>query len=112
MAGPLPARLAPESPVTLHIFDPARRYLETFKAYEKKSASCIQERVVSEFIPQLTDVLTTIRSINKSDVLILANTFGTLASIMAASQEQLARCPGLGEKKVKRLYEAFHQPLR
>ena len=38
-------------------------------------------------------------------------TFGSLSSIMTASREQLSHCPGLGERKVARLLEAFDEPF-
>lgn len=31
---------------------------------------------------------------------------------MNAPVEQLSLCSGLGEKKIKRLHQVFHQPLR
>jgi DNA excision repair protein ERCC-1 len=89
----------------------AARYLETYKAYENKPANSIKEKIQTEYIPQLTDILTTIRSVNKTDVMILASTFGSLKAIMGASMEELALCPGLGEKKVRRIYDAFHCSL-
>ena len=87
------------------------RYIETYKAYEKKPADIIQGSLGGDYYTQLQDVLTSIRSINKSDVYTLASTFGSLQAIMNASVEQLQLCPGLGEKKVNRIYEAFHEPI-
>lgn len=48
---------------------------------------------------------------NKSDVLTLAARFGSLKAVCDASAEELAACPGLGDKKVARLHEALHAPL-
>ena len=87
------------------------RYLETLKIYESKSSSSIQEKVETEFLPKLTKVLTSVRSINKTDVATLLDTFGTLSNIINADEQHLMLCPGLGEKKVKRLYQAFHEPF-
>eukprot|EP00268_Persea_americana_P055817 TRINITY_DN6522_c0_g3_i2.p1 TRINITY_DN6522_c0_g3~~TRINITY_DN6522_c0_g3_i2.p1 ORF type:complete len:140 (-),score=35.57 TRINITY_DN6522_c0_g3_i2:708-1127(-) len=39
-------------------------------------------------------------------------TMQSLSHIMDASMEDLARCPGIGERKVKRLYDTFHEPFR
>lgn len=89
----------------------AARYLETYKAYEKKSAEAIQERLEVEHLPRMRDALTTIRIINKTDVSILAENFGSLADIMNASMEELAMCNGIGEKKVLSLHAAFNQPF-
>ena len=89
------------------------RYLETFKFYDGKSSSSIhiQERVETEFLPKMTQVLTNIRSINKTDVITLMDAFGTFRNICNADEHQLVLCPGLGEKKVKRLYQALHEPF-
>ena len=52
------------------------------------------------------------RGVNKTDVLTLGAAFKTVTSIMKASMEELAACPGLGPTKVKRLHETFHEPFR
>jgi len=88
------------------------RYLETLKMYENKPADNIQERTDNDYLSRLTGALTSVRHVNRTDVVTLGSTFGTLAAIMGASMEELARCPGIGERKVKRLYDAFHEPFR
>lgn len=88
------------------------RYLETVKIYENKPADNIQERTDHDYLSRLTSALMTIRHVNKTNVVTLGSTFGTLAATMGASMEELARCPGIGERKVKRLYDAFHEPFR
>lgn len=52
------------------------------------------------------------RGVNKTDVLTLGATFKTATSIMKATMEELAACPGLGPTKVKRLHDTFHEPFR
>lgn len=52
------------------------------------------------------------RGVNKTDVLTLGATFKTVTSIMKATMEELAACPGLGPTKVKRLHDTFHEPFR
>ncbi|CAM9490209.1 unnamed protein product, partial [Phaeothamnion confervicola] len=89
----------------------AARYLETFKAYANKSAASIQERIDTDYLAHLHDALSCVRSVNRTDVATLASSFGSLAAICGASMEALAMCPGIGEKKVVRLYEALHQPF-
>jgi hypothetical protein len=49
---------------------------------------------------QLTHALTSIRHVNKTDVVTLGSSFGSLSQVMNASMEELARCPGIGEQKV------------
>lgn len=66
----------------------------------------------TDYLSRLNHALTTIRHVNKTDVVTLGSTFGSLSSIMDASMEDLARCPGIGERKVKRLYDTFHEPFK
>jgi NAD-dependent DNA ligase len=56
--------------------------------------------------------LTTIKGVNKVDVVTLGSTFGSLAALMTATSEQLAACPGIGPTKVRRLHDTFHAPFR
>lgn len=56
----------------------------------------------------VSEVLTSVRAINKTDVLTLLSHFGSVAGIMLATPEALAMCPGFGEKKVRRLWDALH----
>uniref|UniRef100_A0A7N0V5Z3 DNA excision repair protein ERCC-1 n=1 Tax=Kalanchoe fedtschenkoi TaxID=63787 RepID=A0A7N0V5Z3_KALFE len=88
------------------------RYLETIKVYEKKPADLIQGQMDTDYISRISHALTSIRHVNKTDVVTLGSTFGSLSHIMDASMEDLARCPGIGERKVKRLYDTFHEPFR
>lgn len=88
------------------------RYLETIKVYENKPADLIQGQMDSDYLSRLNHSLTTVRHVNKTDVVTLGSTFGSLSNIMDASMEDLARCPGIGERKVKRLYDTFHEPFK
>lgn len=88
------------------------RYLETIKVYQHKSADIIQGQMDTDYMSRLTHALTSIRHVNKTDVVTLGSTFGSLSHIMDASMEDLGRCPGIGERKVKRLYETFHEPFK
>ncbi|XLU30547.1 hypothetical protein S245_066613, partial [Arachis hypogaea] len=88
------------------------RYLETIKVYENKPADIIQGQMDTDYLSRLTHALTTVRHVNKTDVVTLGTTFGSLSHIMGASMEDLARCPGIGERKVKRLFDTFHEPFK
>lgn len=88
------------------------RYLETIKVYENKPADLIQGQMDTDYLSRLTHVLTSVRHVNKTDVVTLGTTFGSLSHIMDASMEDLARCPGIGERKVRRLYDTFHEPFK
>ncbi|EGB06440.1 meiotic mismatch repair protein [Aureococcus anophagefferens] len=87
------------------------RYLECFKAYERNSAACIKDKVDGTHHAQLADALTTIKPVNKTDVATLAGRFATFRDLLRAPVEELRDAPGLGDKKVARLYDAFHVPF-
>ncbi|CAG8438492.1 14021_t:CDS:2 [Ambispora leptoticha] len=89
----------------------AARYLETFKAFENRPPDSIMEKVDNDYYAKLTQCLTQIRSVNKTDVLTLSSQFGSLKNIMSASTDELSTCPGIGDQKIKRLQEAFTQPF-
>ncbi|XP_043716374.1 DNA excision repair protein ERCC-1 isoform X2 [Telopea speciosissima] len=73
------------------------RYLETIKVYENKPADIIQGQTDTDYLSRLHHALTAVRRVNKTDVVTLGSTFGSLSRIMDASMEDLARCPGIGE---------------
>ncbi|XP_066292312.1 DNA excision repair protein ERCC-1-like [Branchiostoma lanceolatum] len=89
----------------------AGKYLETYKAYESKPADLIKEKTDKDYLSKATDFLTTIRSVNKTDVSTLVTTFRSIEGIIKASKEDLALCPGFGPQKAKRVYDALHQPF-
>lgn len=85
----------------------AARYLETYKAFERKPPDLIKERRENDYMSHMNAVLTNVRGVNRTDVVTLTSNFGSLRNIVTAPAESLLACPGLGEKKVKRLREAF-----
>ncbi|XP_074021287.1 DNA excision repair protein ERCC-1 [Numenius arquata] len=89
----------------------AGRYLETYKAYEQKPPDLLKERVEQDFLSRMTDCLTSVKSVNKTDALSLLTTFGSLAAVVAASREDLSLCPGVGPQKAKRLFDILHEPF-
>jgi DNA excision repair protein ERCC-1 len=56
-------------------YQEAARDLEVYKLYENKPASNIQTKVDEEHIPRLIDIVTSVKSINKTDALSLAKSF-------------------------------------
>lgn len=89
----------------------AGHYLETYKAYEQKPADILMEKLEQDFVSRVTDCLTTVKSVNKTDSQTLLATFGSLQQIIAASREDLALCPGLGPQKARRLFDVLHEPF-
>ncbi|KAM9802774.1 DNA excision repair protein ERCC-1 [Syngnathus typhle] len=89
----------------------AGRYLETYKSYEKKPADLLKEQVEKNYLSKVTDCLTTVKSINKTDAMTLLSTFSSLEGIISATKEDLVLCPGLGPQKARRLYDVLHKPF-
>ncbi|XP_030330903.1 DNA excision repair protein ERCC-1 isoform X2 [Strigops habroptila] len=89
----------------------AARYLETYKAFEQKPPDMLRERLDQGFLPRMTDCLTSIRAVNRTDALSLLSTFGSLAALVAATKEDLSLCPGVGPQKAKRLFDVLHEPF-
>jgi DNA repair protein Rad10 len=61
----------------------AGRYLETFKAFEHKTADAIKTKVGNSTLDRLTFVLSNIRSVNKTDSLTLATQFPVIHLLIA-----------------------------
>uniref|UniRef100_F7DZM3 DNA excision repair protein ERCC-1 n=1 Tax=Monodelphis domestica TaxID=13616 RepID=F7DZM3_MONDO len=89
----------------------AGRYLETYKSYEQKPADLLKEKLEQDFVSRVTECLTTVKSVNKTDSQTLLATFGSLEQLTAASQEDLSLCPGFGPQKARRLFDVLHQPF-
>ncbi|CAE6462543.1 unnamed protein product [Rhizoctonia solani] len=89
----------------------AGQYLATFKLYEFKSHQLIKERVDADYQSMLRAALTTVRGVNKTDVMTLKTNFGSFSNIVHASTEDIQLCPGFGPTKVRRLREAFNKPF-
>ncbi|KDN43419.1 hypothetical protein K437DRAFT_257481 [Tilletiaria anomala UBC 951] len=88
------------------------RYIETYKAFEHKPPDIIKERVGDDYLSQLNSVLTSVRGVNKTDVMTLTSNVGSLKRIAQTDTDELNNLPGFGDIKVKRLREAFSQPFR
>ncbi|KAH7099287.1 DNA repair protein rad10 [Auriculariales sp. MPI-PUGE-AT-0066] len=86
-------------------------YLSTFKVYEHKPPTAIRERIDTDHMSILRAALTGVRKVNKTDVVTLKTTFGSFAGISRATEEQLVKCPGVGQKKARRIHDAFNQPF-
>ncbi|XP_055516888.1 DNA excision repair protein ERCC-1 isoform X1 [Leucoraja erinacea] len=56
-------------------FEETARYLETYKMYENKPADILKEKVEQDYISKVTDCLTTVKSVNRTDCITLISTF-------------------------------------
>ncbi|XP_059818044.1 DNA excision repair protein ERCC-1 [Hypanus sabinus] len=89
----------------------AGRYLESYKVYENKPADILKERVEQDFLSKITDCLTTVKSVNRTDCITLISTFKTLSGIIEAPTEELSLCPGLGPQKAQRIHDLLREPF-
>ncbi|CAE7189181.1 unnamed protein product [Rhizoctonia solani] len=92
----------------------AGQYLATYKLYEFKSHQLIKEKIDTDYQSVLRATLTTVRGVNKTDVMTLKTNFGpcqSFSNIVHATTEDMQLCPGFGPTKVRRLREAFNKPF-
>ena len=91
------------------------KYLETYRIMEGKSAENLmdtQQHQSNDYLTKFIDMITQVKSVNKTDAQTLLHAFGSVESILNATNEQLCVCPGLGTLKAQRLYQAFKQPFK
>jgi len=89
----------------------AGRYLEIYKSYENKPADLIMEKTETKFLSKMTDTLTSVKKINRTDAATLLSAFDSFEKIATASTEDLSLCPGLGPQKAQQLHKVLHQPF-
>ncbi|KFG64304.1 DNA repair protein rad10 subfamily protein [Toxoplasma gondii RUB] len=85
--------------------------LQLLKAYEKKPADTLLAKLDAKHCNRVLETLTAISPLNKTDVLTLASAFGNVKNILLASRQALERCPGIGEKKARRILKVVRQPF-
>jgi len=90
----------------------AGKIIETYKVFEHKPPDLIMEKQEKSSITQISDALTSIKSVNRTDALTLMSNFQTLERIFGATEEELSFCPGIGPLKAKRLYRVLHDSFR
>ncbi|KAJ2389972.1 ssDNA endonuclease and repair protein rad10 [Coemansia sp. RSA 2603] len=91
--------------------DEAGRYIESLKTFENRQPDIIRERVEDNYMAKLANSLTSVRSVNSTDVLTLASNFGSYKGISSATVDELTMCPGIGELKAQRLFKALNEPF-
>ncbi|XP_064640077.1 DNA excision repair protein ERCC-1-like isoform X2 [Lineus longissimus] len=89
----------------------AGRYLETYKAYESKPPELLMERTDQNYQARITECLTTVKSVNKTNVITLLDAFKSFENISKSTVDDLSICPGFGPQKARRLHEVFRTPF-
>lgn len=90
----------------------AARYLEGMRSYSERGGEGIRERVEGDYASRVKGVWGSVRGINRTDVGMLVGKFGKVRNLAEAPEKELRACPGLGERKVKRLWWALHAPFK
>ncbi|XP_055516889.1 DNA excision repair protein ERCC-1 isoform X2 [Leucoraja erinacea] len=70
-------------------FEETARYLETYKMYENKPADILKEKVEQDYISKVTDCLTTVKSVNRTDCITLISTFKVSSLPLTHSRETI-----------------------
>ncbi|KAJ1661664.1 ssDNA endonuclease and repair protein rad10 [Coemansia sp. RSA 25] len=91
--------------------DEAGRYIEALKVFEHRQPDIIKERVEDTYMARLANSLTSIKSVNKTDVLTLSSNFGSFGGVAKANVNEMSLCPGVGDLKAQRIFKAFHEPF-
>jgi len=81
-------------------FREAGRYLETYKIYESKGPETLKGRPKEDFPAQAVNSFCTMRGVNKTDVQVMLQNFGSVKAAIRSTMEELSLCVGVGEKKV------------
>ncbi|RPB13309.1 DNA repair protein rad10, partial [Morchella conica CCBAS932] len=89
----------------------AGRYLETYKMYEHASPAAIMERASDDPATRVVEVLTQVRSVNRTDAVALVSNFGTVRGAVNAQGEEVVMVQGWGQRKVERWEKAVGAPF-
>jgi len=90
----------------------AGKYLELYKSLENAPPTRIKERAKTDYLDQVVDMITSVRSINKTDAVGLVTMFGSVRGAINATDSQISMVGGWGEKKVQRWTKAVSEPFR
>lgn len=82
-----------------------------YKVYEHIPPDAVMEKTEKDYISKVTECLTSVRSVNKTDAMTLLSTFHTVEGVLKANQEDLSFYPGFGPQKAKRAIDPFNEPF-
>jgi DNA excision repair protein ERCC-1 len=90
-------------------FDEAAQYIQTFKTYENKAQSMLEGKSQAiTHIEQASEVVSSIKRINKTDSKNLLQTYGSIENIiMAENYEEFLNIDGIGQSKIDSLIACF-----
>ncbi len=78
-------------------FDEAAQYIQTFKSYENKTSALLEgkSQAVNHF-DQASEILSSIRKINKNDAKRLLFNYGSLKEIILADYDEFKNIENIG----------------
>ncbi|TIB67139.1 DNA repair protein rad10 [Wallemia mellicola] len=85
----------------------AGHYLSLYLQLDNKPPDSLREKSSTDYHSMVANALTTVKGINKTDVYQLLTRFGSIKNIVKASPDEISKCPGFGDIKVRRMQEAF-----
>lgn len=88
----------------------AAEYLTELKKRERSTAALLQGSAKVAYVDQITDVLTKVRGVNKTDAFNLLTTYGSFRNILR-SAGSLESLEGWGAAKAARLQQAISEPF-
>eukprot|EP00347_Sterkiella_histriomuscorum_P024333 403331490 len=92
-------------------FEEAAQYIQTFKSYENKTQTMLEGKYQNQgntHLEQATDVLGSIRRVNKTDAKNLLCNFGSIEQvILAPSYEEFLNMDGIGQSKIDAITQCF-----
>ncbi|KAF2073898.1 hypothetical protein CYY_004786 [Polysphondylium violaceum] len=91
------------------------RYLESFKTFDSKPPDSIKGKAQPADQGGKTpkeEVLTKIKSVNKTDAATLVSTFGSIQKIFKCDKNTLGKIPGFGPVKINSFLNTIHQPFK
>jgi len=87
----------------------AGRYIESYKILENKPPDILMKRQDADLCSKLIDALTSVKSINRNDAIVLLTEFGSIENILKASEDELSDCSGVGPLKARKLRAVLHE---
>lgn len=99
-------------------YDEAAKHIENYRLNIDKSAEIIMGKnfntnQTNNAVNQqsLTDALTSIKGINRTDAVTLLSTFETFENLVNANSDEISLCPGISMVKAERLHAIFNKPF-
>lgn len=88
------------------------RYIDAGIAGVISNSSSSSSSSSSVLLDRVAQILLLIPTVNRTDCLSLLRHFGSLRGIILASEEELQQVKGIGPKKARHIYDAFHEPIQ